>query len=141
MQPPHYGGNDLGRFITTYNSEFTCQRYNGGGDEIFCKLSLELTAKKKSIKNEIVGGRRSVKEGKRRRGERLEGWKVTKGARERNPEAKKETKKLGVSSKENKGTQTQKLKDRSSAVEEIWKQRPKLENLCKVRNHLDRFSS
>ena len=139
MQPYYYAGNDLGRFVTTYNSEYTCQSTDGG-DEIFCMLSLELRTKKKSIKNEIVGGRTSVKEGKSRRGDKGQGWKVMQGARERKPEgfygAKKQTNKFGVS-KENKGTQTQKLTENRNwdwPVEQIWKQRPKLENLSKVKN-------
>ena len=120
---PCYGGNDLGRFVTTYNSEYTCQSTDGR-DGIFCTLSLELTTNKKSIKNDVFGGKTSVKEGKSRRGDKGQVWKVTKGARERNPEgfygAKKQAKKFGVS-RENKGTQTQKLTDRSWdwAVEDL----------------------
>ena len=137
-----YSGNDLGRFVTTYNSEYSCQRTEGG-DRILCKLSVQLTTQKKSIQNEIVGGKQFVKEGKSRRGETGQGWKVTKGARERNPKGffgpKKQSDKYAVSYSENKGTQTQKLTYRSSrAVEDIWKnkkmQRPNLENLSKVHN-------
>ena len=135
-----YSGNDLGRFVTTYNSEYSCQRTDGG-DEILCKLSVQLTTQKKSTQNEIVGGKQFVKEGKSRRGETGQGWKVTKGARERNPKGffgpKKQSDKYAVSCSENKGTQTQKLTDRSSrAVEDIWnnKKLPNLENLSKVQN-------
>ena len=68
---------------------------------------------------------------------------MTKGARERNPKGffgpKKQSDKYAVSCSENKGTQTQKLTDRSSwIVEDIWNnkkmQRPNLENLSKVHN-------
>ena len=135
-----YSGNDLGRFVTTYNSEYS---RTDGWDGIVCKLSVQLTTKKKSTQNEIVGGKQFVKEGKSRRGETGQGWKVTKGARERNPKGffgpKKQSDRYAVSCSKNKGTQTQKLTDRSSrAVEDMWKnkkmQRPNLENLSKVQN-------
>ena len=88
---PH-GGNDLDRFVTTYNSDFSWQstNYDGtgifctnyDGAKIFCTLSVDLVAKEKSSKNEIVGRKTPMREGKiRRRGDVGQGWKVTKGAR------------------------------------------------------------
>ena len=135
MQP--YNGNDLGRFVTTYNSEYSCQRTEGG-ERILYTLSIELMTKKKPIKNEIVQGKTLVKERNGRGTKVQEGWKVLKGAREKNHEgvfAKWGSNRIAAS-RENKSTQTQKLTDRSWAVADIWnksKLRPSLENLSKVK--------
>ena len=132
-----YSGNDLGRFVTTYNSEYSCQRTDFG-DSILCTLSVELTTKNKPIKSEIVWGKTSVKEGKRRGEKMQEGWKVTQGARERNPErvfAKRRSDRIAAS-RENKSTQTQKLTDKNWFLADVWnksKLRPSLENLSQVK--------
>ena len=135
-----YSGNDLGRFVTTYNSEYSCQRKDFG-DRILCTLSVELTTKNKPIKNEIVQGKTLVKEGKRRGEKAQEGWKVRKGARERNPEgvfAKRRSDRIAAS-RENKSTQTQNLTDKNWSPADIWnksKLRPSQENLSKVQTAL-----
>ena len=130
-----YVGTDLDRFQTTYNSEYSCQKSNGSGDGVLCKLSMEL---KNQIKDPLA--KTIVKEGKRR-GEKVENWKVTKGARERNREGvfgfqgrKRQSEKLAAS-RENKSTQTQNLDNEGWTAEDIWKRtkkRPRLENLSKV---------
>ena len=135
MQP--YSGNDLGRFVTTYNSEYSCQRMDGG-ESILCTLSIELMTKKKPAKNEIVRGKTLVRERNGRGTKVQEGWKVIQGARERNPEgviAKWGSDRIAAS-RENKSIQTQKLTDRSWAAADISnkrKLRPSLENLSKVK--------
>ena len=134
-----YVGTDLDRFQTTYNSEYSCQKSNGSGDGVLCKLSMELIMKKNQTKDPLA--KTIVKEGKRR-GEKVENWKVTKGARERNREGvfgfqgrKRQSEKLAAS-RENKSTQTQNLDNEGWTAEDIWKRtkkRPGLENLSKVK--------
>ena len=77
--------NDRGRFVTTYNSEYLCQKQDGG-DVVLCTLSMKMS-EPMPAKNEKMKGKpmMSVKGGKRRGEKVQQGWKVTKGARERIP--------------------------------------------------------
>ena len=100
-------------------------------------LSVELMTKKKPIKNEIVRGKTLVRERNGRGTKVQEGWKVTKGARERNPEGVFAKSDRIAASRANKSTQTQKLTDRSWAdILNKSKLRPSPENLSKVQKLL-----
>ena len=78
------------------------------------------------------------------RGEKLQqGWKVRKGARERNPQGGRgnfgnaiQLGKMACSKSEDKSTQTTKVIDRGLEVDKFWNkkvQRSQLENISKVK--------
>ena len=135
--------NDRGRFVTTYNSEYLCQKQDGG-DVVLCTLSMKMSepmpAKNEKMKEKSM---MSVKGGKRR-GEKLQqGWKVRKGARERNPQGGRgnfgnaiQLSKITCSTSEDKSTQTTKVIDRGLEVDKFWNkkvQKSQLENISKVK--------
>ena len=104
------------------------------------KMSEPMPAKNEKMKEKSM---MSVKGGKRR-GEKLQqGWKVTKGARERNPGGWRgnfgnaiQLSKITCSTSEDKSTQTTKVIDRGLEVDKFWNkkvQRSQLENISKVK--------
>ena len=78
--------NDCGRFVTTYNSEYLCQKQDGG-DVVLCTLSMKMSEPMPAKNEKMKGKPMILVKGGKRRGEKFQqGWKVTKGARERNPQ-------------------------------------------------------
>ena len=136
--------NDRGRFVTTYNSEYLWQKQDGGA-VVLCTLSMKMSepmpAKNEKMKGKLM---MSVK-GANRRGEKVQqGWKVTKGARERNPGGWRgnfgnaiQLGKMTCSTSEDKSTQTTKMINGGLEVEQIWNKKvmkkSELENISKVK--------
>ena len=136
--------NDRGRFVTTYNSEYLCQKQDGG-DVVLCTLSMKMS-EPMPAKNEKMKGKpmMSAKGGKRRGEKVQQGWKVTKGARERIPGGRRgnfgntiQSGKMACSKSEDKSTQTMKMINGGLEVEQIWNKKvmkkSELKNILKVK--------
>ena len=136
--------NDCGRFVTTYNSEYLCQKQDGG-DVVLCTLFMKMS-EPMPAKNEKMKGKpmMSAKGGKRRGEKVQQGWKVTKGARERIPGGCRgnfgntiQLGKMTCSKSEDKSTQTMKMINGGLEVEQIWNKKvmkkSQLENISKVK--------
>ena len=105
------------------------------------KMSEPMPAKNEKMKGKLM---MSVK-GANRRGEKVQqGWKVTKGARERNPGGRRgnfgnaiQLGKMTCSTSEDKSTQTTKMINGGLEVEQIWNKKvmkkSELENISKVK--------
>ena len=134
--------NDRGRFVTTYNSEYLWQKQDGG-DVVLCTLSMKMS-EPMPAKNEKMKGKPMISvKGANRREKVQQGWKVTKGARERIPGGRRgnfgntiQLGKMTCSTSEDKSTQTTKVIDRGLEVDKFWNkkvQRSQLENISKVK--------
>ena len=134
--------NDRGRFVTTYNSEYLWQKQDGG-DVVLCTLSIKMS-EPMPMNEKMKGKPMMAVKGAKRRGEKVQqGWKVTKGARERIPGGCRgnfgntiQSGKMACSKSEDKSTQTTKVIDRGLEVDKFWNkkvQKSQLENISKVK--------
>ena len=136
--------NDRGRFVTTYNSEYLCQKQDGG-DVVLCTLSMKMSEPMPAKNEKMKGNPMMSAKGGKRRGEKVQqGWKVTKGARERIPGGRRgnfgntiQSGKMACSKSEDKSTQTTKMTNGGVEVEQIWNKKvmkkSQLENISKVK--------
>ena len=109
-----------------------------------CTLSMKMSEPMPTKNEKMKGKPMILVKGGKRRGEKVQqGWKVIKGARERNPQGWRgnfgnaiQLSKITCSTSEDKSTQTTKVIDRGLEVDKFWNkkvQRSQLENISKVK--------